>query len=144
MKNNIIKTKPLPLFIPRMIVGLIFLSEGMQKFITPESVGSGRFAKIGFQNPEFWAATVGITEIICAILLLIGFLSRLMSVPLLIIMVTAFITTKIPIFTEKGFWSFTHEYRTDFALTLLLIMVFYYGSGNCSVDKYISKGGERV
>ena len=143
MKNNIIKTKPLPLFIPRIIVGLIFLSEGIQKFITPETVGSGRFAKIGFQHPVFWASTVGIAEIICAVLLLIGFLSRLVSVPLFIIMAAAFITTKIPIFKEKGFWSFAHEYRTDFALTLLLIMLFYYGSGNYSLDKYISNSSER-
>jgi len=39
----------------------------------------------------------------------------------LIIMVTAFVTTKWPILIEKGFWPFAHEYRTDFAMTLLLI-----------------------
>lgn len=144
MKINIIKTKPLPLVIPRTVVGLIFLSEGIQKFIIPETAGSGRFAKIGFQHPEFWASAVGITEIACAILLLIGLLSRLMSIPLLVIMAVAFITTKIPILAEKGFWYFAHEYRTDFALTLLLIMLLYYGSGNYSIDKYITKCGERA
>ncbi|WP_419488927.1 DoxX family protein [Chryseobacterium bernardetii] len=142
MKKNIIKTHPLPLVIPRMIIGLIFLSEGIQKFVTPETVGPGRFAKIGFQNPEFWAALVGLVEIICGALLLIGLLSRLASVFLLIIMAVAFITTKIPILSEKGFWSFAHEYRTDFAMTLLLIMLLYFGGGNYSVDKYITDSGE--
>ena len=38
----------------RLIVGAIFLSEGIQKILFPEIVGVGRFAKIGFENPEFW------------------------------------------------------------------------------------------
>ncbi|WEK17554.1 MAG: hypothetical protein P0Y49_12185 [Candidatus Pedobacter colombiensis] len=46
MKNSILITKPLPLVIPRMIVGLVFLSEGVQKFVVPGLVGAGRFAKI--------------------------------------------------------------------------------------------------
>jgi len=126
-----------------MTLGFTFLSEGIQKFITPQTVDPGRFAKIGFQNPEFWATTVGTVEIVCGILLLLGLLSRLASIFLLIIMVVAFISTKVPILNEKGFWSFAHEYRTDFAMTLLLIMLFYFGSGNYSIDKYIIKSGKK-
>ncbi|ALR30399.1 DoxX family protein [Chryseobacterium sp. IHB B 17019] len=135
MINSIIQTKPFPLFILRLIVGLIFLSEGLQKFITPESVGAGRFAKIGFQNPEFWASLVGSVEIVCGILLLLGFISRLAAIPLLIIMIVAFVTTKIPTLSDKGFWVFAHEYRTDFSMTMLLIFLLYFGSGNFSIDK---------
>ncbi|TCK80937.1 DoxX family protein [Albibacterium bauzanense] len=135
----ITKTKPLPLIIPRLIIGLIFLSEGLQKFIVPEAVGVGRFTKIGFQHPEFWASLVGITEILCGILLLIGLLSRLATIPLLIIMGVAFVMTKIPTLAEKGFWVFAHEYRTDFSMTMLLFMILYFGSGNYSIDKHIQK-----
>jgi uncharacterized membrane protein YphA (DoxX/SURF4 family) len=135
MINRIIQTKPFPLFILRLIVGLIFLSEGLQKFITPESVGAGRFAKIGFQNPEFWASLVGSVEIVCGILLLLGFISRLAAIPLLIIMIVAFVTTKIPTLSDKGFWVFAHEYRTDFSMTMLLVFLLYFGSGNFSIDK---------
>ncbi|WP_307209253.1 DoxX family protein [Chryseobacterium lathyri] len=135
MINRIIRTKPLPLFILRLITGLIFLSEGLQKFINSESVGTGRFAKIGFQNPEFWASAVGVVEIVCGILLLLGFISRLAAFPLLVIMIVAFITTKIPTFLDKGFWAFAHEYRTDFVMTMLLIFLLYFGSGNFSIDK---------
>ncbi|MCT3923414.1 DoxX family protein [Elizabethkingia anophelis] len=143
MKNLIIKTRALPLVIPRLTVGFIFLSEGMQKFTASDAVGIARFTKIGFHHPEFWVMIVGITEIVCSILLLIGLISRLASIPLLIIMIVAFITTKIPIFIQKGCWVFAHEYRTDFAMTMLLIMLFYYGSGSFSIDKYIEKRGER-
>lgn len=123
----------------RLIVGLIFLSEGIQKFLFPELVGTGRFMKIGFNHPEFWAYFTASFEITCGILVLIGFLTRLASMPLLIIMVTAFVTTKLPILAEKGFWSMAHEYRTDFALTVLLIYLLISGSGKWSVDSRLTR-----
>jgi uncharacterized membrane protein YphA (DoxX/SURF4 family) len=103
--------------LPRLIIGLVFLSEGIQKFLFPELTGAGRFEKIGFENPEFLAAFVASFEIICGALVLMGFTVRIAAIPLLIIMITALITTKIPILAEKGFWSMAHESRTDFAIT---------------------------
>jgi len=114
-----------PLLFCRIVVGLIFLSEGVQKFILA-GPGIDRFTKIGFSHPLFWAYFVGSFEIICGIFILIGVYVRLAAIPLLIIMLTAFITTKIPILTSKGFWAFAHEYRTDFAMTMLLIMILSY------------------
>jgi uncharacterized membrane protein YphA (DoxX/SURF4 family) len=55
-------------------------------------------------------------------------------------MITAFISTKIPILVHKGFWPWAHEYRTDFAMTLLLIYLLIYGSGKWSVDSKIING----
>jgi putative oxidoreductase len=121
-------------FLIRLIVGLIFLTEGIQKYLFPELLGSGRFEKIGFTDPAFWAYFTGTFEIICGIFILLGFLTRLASIPLLIIMITAFVTTKWPMLTDKGFWSFAHEYRTDFAMTLLLIWLLVYGAGRWSAD----------
>ena len=123
----------------RLIVGLIFLSEGIQKFLFPELLGPGRFLKIGFSDPEFWAYFTGTFEIICGTFVLIGLLTRIVSIPLLIIMITAFVTTKWPMLIEKGFWVMAHEYRTDFALTLLLIYLLRYGGGRWSVDSAIVK-----
>jgi putative oxidoreductase len=125
--------------IPMLVVGLVFLSEGIQKFIVPELVGAGRFEKIGFSNPEFWASFVATFEIICGILVLIGLTTRLAVIPLLVIMATAIITTKIPILMESGFWSMAHASRTDFAMTMLLIFLLIYGAGTFSVDKKIEK-----
>ena len=121
----------------RLVVGLIFLTEGIQKYLFPELLGTGRFLKIGFTNPEFWAYFTGTFEIICGAFLLIGFLTRLMSIPLFIIMVVAFVTTKWPLLIEKGFWPFAHEYRTDFAMTLLLFYLLIYGDGRHSSDSKI-------
>ena len=136
--KRVIRTADIPTLLCRLAVGLIFLSEGLQKYITPDATGVGRFTKIGFSNPSFWAYFTGSFEIVCGILVLIGLLTRLAVIPLLTIMIVAFITTKIPVLADKGFWSFAHEYRTDFAMTLLLIYLLIYGGGNYSIDKKLT------
>ncbi len=118
----------------RIIVGLVFLTEGIQKFLFPVTLGTGRFEKIGFSDPAFWAGFTATFEIICGTLVLLGLLTKFASIPLLIIMITAFITTKWPLLADKGFWPFAHEYRTDFAMTLLLIYLLIYGAGKWSAD----------
>jgi len=125
----------------RIMVGSVFLSEGIQKFLFPAIDGAGRFAKIGFANPEFWASFTGSFEIVCGLLILLGLLTRLATIPLLITMLVAFITTKYPILMDKGFWSMAHEYRTDFAMTLGNIFLLIKGAGKWSFDKKLIRNG---
>ena len=126
----------------RIVVGLIFLSEGILKFLYPEIYGTGRFEKIGFSDPAFWAYFTGTFEILCSIFLLLGFLMRIASIPLIIVMLTAFVTTKWPILISKGFWTMAHEYRTDFAMTILLVYLLLYGAGKFSIDSMISRSSK--
>jgi putative oxidoreductase len=123
----------------RIVVGLIFLTEGMQKILFPDLLGTGRFLKIGFSHPEFWSYFTAAFEILCGTFVLLGLFTRLVSIPLLIVMITAFVTTKWPILIDKGFWPMAHEYRTDFAMTILLLYLLIYGSGRWSVDSQIGK-----
>lgn len=118
----------------RLIVGLIFISEGIQKYLVVTMLGPAYFKEIGFGHPMFWSYFTGAFEIVCGFMILFGLLTRLASIPLLIIMIAAFITTKLPILTEKGLLTFLHEYRIDFSLTLLLILLVVYGGGKWSVD----------
>jgi uncharacterized membrane protein YphA (DoxX/SURF4 family) len=101
---------------------LIFLSEGIQKFLFPETLGVGRFADIGIPYPEFTSYMVGSFEIVCGILVLIGLLTSLAAIPLLIIMLVAITTTKIIQIPEQGFWHFAQEARIDFAMLLSNIL----------------------
>ncbi len=123
----------------RVIVGLVFLTEGIQKFLFPGTLGTARFEKIGFSDPAFWAYFTGTFEIVCGTLVLAGLYIRLAAIPLLIIMATAFVTTKWPMLMEKGIWAMAHEYRTDFAMTLSLIFLLIAGSGRWSLDSRISR-----
>jgi putative oxidoreductase len=125
----------LSLLLIRIIPGLVFLAEGIQKFLFDDTLGTGRFLKIGFGNPAFWAHFTACFEITCGALLIAGLLTRLAAIPPLIIMAVAFVTTKVPILIEKGIWPMLHEYRTDFAMTLTLIVVIMNGAGSWSLDK---------
>ncbi|MEO8648114.1 MAG: DoxX family protein [Acidobacteriota bacterium] len=118
----------------RIAVGFVFLSEGIQKFIDPADVGAGRFAKIGFPNPDLLAPFVGSFEIVSGVFVVLGLLTRLAVIPLIIIMRTAIVTTKVPILLEKGFWAMAHEARTDYAMLLRALFLLSAGAGKWSLD----------
>ncbi len=127
-----------PIFLIRIAVGSIFLSEGIQKFLFPGELGAGRFTKIGIPYPEFFGPFVGTFEIVCGLMVLIGCLSRLFSVPLIIIMLVAINTTKIVNIPVDGFWETAHGARTDFSMLLSSIFLFISGAGKWSVDEYLT------
>ena len=102
----------------RLMVGAVFLSEGIQKFLFAEKLGSGRFAKIGLPNPDFLGPFVGFFEIVCGAFILFGLLTRLAAMPLSIIMLVAIATTKAQLLADNGFWSMLHDSRTDWSMLL--------------------------
>lgn len=124
----------------RLLVGAVFLSEGIQKFLFSADVGAGRFAKIGLPAPEFLAPFVGTFEVVCGALVLLGLLTRLAAIPLLTIISVAIYTTKIPILLKSGFWKMAHEARTDYAMLLGLIFLLIVGAGRWSLDARIAGG----
>jgi putative oxidoreductase len=126
----------------RVLVGWVFLTEGILKFTRPDALGPGRFAKIGFPSPAALANFVGAVEIICGALIILGLFTRLASVPLLIDIIVAIVSTKVPILLGHGFWLFAdpttrpfgvgtmlHEARTDFAMLLGLVFLIVNGGG---------------
>jgi putative oxidoreductase len=119
----------------RLMVGAVFISEGIQKFLFADTLGAGRFAKIGLPSPEFLANFVGVIEITCGTLVLVGLLTRYASIPLIIIMLVSIITTKLPILTSNGFWSMAHESRIDWVMLLGSIFLIIKGGGKWSMDK---------
>lgn len=128
---------PSSVLLIRVIVGAVFLSEGIQKFLFPDALGIGRFIKIGIPAPQFFAPFVGIVEIIFGFLLLIGLFTRIAAIPLIINISVAIISTKIPILINEGFWKMAHEARTDFSMLFGLIFIFIVGSGKYSFDYLI-------
>ncbi|MDX6711298.1 MAG: putative oxidoreductase, partial [Blastocatellia bacterium] len=112
----------------------VFLSEGVQKFLYPSDLGVGRFVKIGIPAPQFFAPFVGVVEIICGALILLGLLTRLAAIPLIVDMLVAIITTKIPILMKSGFWAMAHEARVDYAMLLGCLFLLIVGAGPISID----------
>lgn len=132
-------TGPRATILIRLLVGAVFLSEGIQKFLFPTALGVGRFIKIGIPYPQFFAPFVGVVEIVCGTLLIIGLFTRLSTIPLLIDIVVAIVTTKIPMLFKTGFWSMVHEARTDYCMLLGLIFLMLVGSGPFSIDWYMAR-----
>lgn len=131
----------------RLMVGTVFLSEGIQKFLYPADVGAERFARIGIPYPEMLGPLVGTIEIGCGALVMLGLFTRLAVLPLLAVMVVALVTTKLPILLghdlgpfqvrqlgRYGFWSMAHEARTDFAMTMGSLFLLLVGAGPISLD----------
>jgi len=138
MRNFLFSTNaPRATILIRLLVGGVFLSEGIQKFLFPAALGVGRFTKIGIPAPQFFAPFVGVVEIVCGTLLIIGLVTRLATIPLIIDISVAIITTKIPMLSKAGFWSTAHEARTDYCMLLGLVFLLLVGSGPFSIDRRI-------
>lgn len=136
----------------RLLVGLVvFLPEGIQKLVFPDILGAGRFANIGIPYPELMGPFVGIVEILCGALIILGLFTRLAAIPLIIIMIVAIISTKVPIllghefwifhlpkFPRYGFWSMMHEARADFDMLLGALYLLIVGAGSWSLDALLA------
>lgn len=139
----------------RLLVGLVvFLPEGIQKLAFPDILGAGRFANIGIPYPELMGPFVGTVEIVCGALIILGLLTRLAAIPLIIIMIVAIVSTKVPILLghdfwifhlpklpRYGFWSMTHEARADFDMLLGALYLLIEGAGAWSLDAVVARGG---
>jgi len=141
----------------RIMVGLVvFFPEGIQKLAFPSILGAGRFAAIGIPYPNFTGPFVGVVEIACGALVILGLFTRLAAVPLIVIMVVAILSTKVPILLghnfwifhlpklpRYGFWSMMHEARDDFAMLLGLMYLLIEGGGAWSLDALLSRDRSR-
>lgn len=126
----------LPMILIRAMVGLVFLLEGILKFVRPEDLGTGRFAAIGFPFPHPLAALAGGIEIGGGVAILLNFYAGDAALALLVVIVTALFTTKLPILLgrpigpfaleklhEYGWLSFLHQARTDLCMVFGLVAI---------------------
>jgi len=136
---------PAAVILIRLMVGMVFLSEGIQKFLFPAALGVGRFTQIGIPAPAVLAPFVGVVEIVCGALILMGLATRLAAFPLLIDMLVAIAATKVPVLLARGVWAMAHEARTDWAMLLGVLYLIIAGSGPWSLDVRVAKhvGAER-
>lgn len=143
----------------RLLVGLVvFFPEGLQKLLFPAVLGAGRFARIGIPYPDLMGPFVGVVETFCGLLIIVGLMTRLATVPLLIIMVVAVVSTKIPILLghdfgpfhlaadikRTGFWSAQHEARADLTMFLALLYLLIVGAGRWSIDARLAASTSRA
>jgi putative oxidoreductase len=152
MRRIIDSNAPAAVILIRLMVGAVFVSEGVQKFLYPAELGAGRFERIGFGSPELTALGVGVAEILFGALVLVGLYTRPAAAALALIMIGAIVSTKIPILLGEGilgfqlrkldhygFWSMAHEARTDWAMLLGSLFLTVVGAGRWSFDARLAK-----
>lgn len=145
-------TAPASVIWIRFYVGVVFFCEGIQKFLYPDSLGTGRFDRAGIPAPGFFAPLDGVFEILCGALILVGLLTRVAAIPMIVNMLGALLITKLPIlwgdaalFTGKsGWWNFIHESRTDLAQLCGSIFLLIAGAGLWSMDAHLSRAATRT
>lgn len=153
LTDKILRTQaPAATVLVRVLVGAVFLSEGIQKFLYRGELGAGRLSRIGIPMPEVMGPFVGVVEVICGTLVLLGLLARPAALLLWINISVAIVSTKIPILLGHGFWSFSltrlprygfwsmaHEARTDFCMWLGSLFLLIVGAGGWSVDRLLTR-----
>lgn len=134
----------------RSMAGGVFLWEGILKFVYTNQ-GVGRFTKLGIPSPEPMAHFVAVLEIVGGILLMSGLLTRLISIPFIIEMIVAILTTKVALYLgtsplplppappQIGPWAVLHEIRSDYAQIMSVLFLFIVGPGPWSVDAVIAR-----
>ena len=127
-------TAPPATLLVRAFVGAVFLLEGVLKFHNPQELGVGRFVKIGIPFPAFFAPFDGVFEIGCGLLLMLGLMTRLAAIPMIINMIVAITSTKIPMLLQDGFFKAAHEARLDVSMFLGCIFLLLVGAGPRSLD----------
>jgi uncharacterized membrane protein YphA (DoxX/SURF4 family) len=127
----------LPLLLIRIIVGIVFITEGVLKFLYPGELGAGRFAHIGLPWPHVLAPLVGALEIAGGGAVLLNLYAGDAAIVLLCVIVTALASTKLPILLghavgpfpvpksveHHGILGFLHEARTDLAMLFSLVAI---------------------
>jgi putative oxidoreductase len=116
----------------------------------------GRFTKLGLPYPHLTATFIGGLEIVGGLLFLTGFLTRLISVPFVLEMVVAILTTKISLFLgtsplpappalpKVGFWAVLHEIRSDYAQILTSAFLLINGPGRWSLDALLERNRKKI
>jgi len=134
----------------RLMAGGVFFSEGLLKFAYANQ-GVGRFTKLGMPMPGVLAPAIAILEIVGGLLLASGLATRLISVPFIVEMVVAILSTKIALYFGTsplpkpaappftGWWAVLHESRSDYAQLLSCVFLLVSGPGRWSLDALLQR-----
>ena len=132
------KRKLEPLVAIRWAVGIVFITEGVLKYLHPEDIGAGRFARIGLPMPATLAPVVCGVEILCGLALLVNLAPDYAAMALLCVIASALVTTKVPVLLGRqmgpftlmkapyyGVLGFLHEARLDLSMFACLVAIIW-------------------
>jgi len=130
ISGKLTKLNDLPLLFFRLVLAYGFFKPAKMKWFGIESM-AGWFESLGYPFPVFSAYLAAITESIGVILLVVGFLTRFITVPLMFMMLVAIFT----VHWGNGFDAGNNGFEIPLYYFLMLFTLMVYGSGRYSVDR---------
>ncbi|GEM_PF-264922 len=126
--------KDIPLLLMRLVLAYGFYGPGMMKWGNIDGIISW-FGEMGIPLPGLNAYLAASTEVGGAFLLLIGFGTRLISIPLMVVMLVAIFAVHLP----NGFESGNNGFEIPVYYLIMLFTLLIYGGGNISLYGLIKK-----
>ena len=117
------------LLLARVAVAYGFYDPAMQKWSDIDSVATW-FGSIGIPLPTLNAYMAATTEIVGVVLLTLGLFTRLISIPLMVVMVVAIVTVHL----VNGFSAGDNGFEIPLYYMLFLGIFASFGAGKFSLD----------
>ncbi|MGD9900596.1 MAG: DoxX family protein [Calditrichaceae bacterium] len=134
IKDKLSNLKDLPPLLFRLILSYGFYGPAMKKLNNVDQIAQW-FASMNFPFPTLNAYLATATETAGFVLLFIGLGTRLITIPLMIVMLVAIFTVHI----SNGFAAGNNGFEIPFYYLLMLISLFITGPGKISLDSLIEK-----
>ena len=128
------KLKDLPLLALRLILAYGLYNPAIMKVKDLEAIGQW-FESMNYPFPLLNAYLAGITELLGVFMLLLGLGTRIITVPLMIVMVVA-ITT---VHGGNGFEASSNGIEIPLYYLIMLFSLWIMGPGRISIDHFIGK-----
>jgi len=124
--------KSLSLLFARLVVAYGFYEPAMMKWKDIGSVAEW-FGSMGIPFPTLNAYMAASTEVAGVVLLTLGLLTRLISIPMIVIMIVAIVTVHL----HNGFSAGTNGFEIPLYYMLFLFIFVTNGAGKFSLDRLI-------
>ena len=134
MEQKFKSLRDLPLLFMRLVLAYGFYKPAMMKWNDIDSIATW-FEGMGMPFPTLNAYMATITETLGFVLLLIGFVTRLISIPLIIVMIVAIATVHGISHFDAG----ENGFEIPLYYIIMLFTLFVYGPGKFSLQHLISK-----
>ena len=133
-KNLSTYFQSIALFFARLLVAYGFYEPAIMKWSDIGAVAQW-FGSMGIPFPTLNAYMAASTELLGVVLLTLGLFTRLISIPLIMIMIVAIVTVHLP----HGFSSGNNGFEIPLYYMSFLLIFFSHGAGKFSVDHFFSK-----
>jgi putative oxidoreductase len=131
------KLQSVALLMVRLILAYGFFNPAMNKWSDISAVAEW-FGSMGFPLPTLQAYMAATTEASGVVLLTLGLFTRLISIPLMVVMVVAIVTVHLP----HGFESGNNGFEIPLYYFIMLFVLMTHGAGKISLDGLLFKNKE--